>query len=88
MALKWTQESDDKYDKSHGIKENSAKDKKLDAERGLKSSSSKSKKRVSASQANKVATFLSKRNGSSPALPTPADNPVSTDDDNVQSQGA
>jgi len=33
---KWTEASDDKYDKSHSIKDGSARDNKLDASRGLK----------------------------------------------------
>lgn len=32
---KWTEASDDKYDKAHGIKESSPKDMKLDAKRGV-----------------------------------------------------
>lgn len=35
-SKKWTEGSDDKYDKAHHIKEGSPEDRKLDASRGLK----------------------------------------------------
>ena len=38
---KWTMPIDDKYDKAHGIKENSSSDVKLDTKRGLASSLAK-----------------------------------------------
>lgn len=36
---KWTEKSDDAWDKKHNVKEGSPEDRKLDAERGLKSDS-------------------------------------------------
>jgi hypothetical protein len=47
------------------------------------------KKPVSKAQAMKVAAMMkAKSQGSTPPVPTPGANPVTTDDDDEQSQGA